>query len=259
MTAIDPGLEPIFRNNLIQNHSATDLDGEPIPPTAFELQQPRRHPPANDPLFILPLTPSATPTLAGDLRLQTGSPAIEAGDKDLYPDDLSTLDPVDPTGAAGGRAGSTSTWAPTRAVIHQRSSITVTTAAESGPGSLRDAIAELDADGTIIFDSSLAGRRIMLTSGELVIDKPLTIDASALSPGFTIDAGGWASRALRVDNGDGTLAAVTLKNIALTGGVDDQGGGLLNREALTLVNCRISGNQSPAAPAAASTTARWAS
>ena len=33
-----------------------------------------------DPLFVLPVDPAAAPTTAGNLRLQRGSPAIDAGD-----------------------------------------------------------------------------------------------------------------------------------------------------------------------------------
>ena len=94
---IESGLEPIFRNNLIENHSADDLNNSYNASSANNLD---RTLPANDPLFITPVTPSATPTLAGDLRLQTGSPAIDVGDHSLYPDDLNPLAMDDPAGAA---------------------------------------------------------------------------------------------------------------------------------------------------------------
>jgi hypothetical protein len=38
-----------------------------------------------DPLFVNPINPSDAPTIAGNLRLQDGSPAIDAGDNKLTP------------------------------------------------------------------------------------------------------------------------------------------------------------------------------
>src|SRR5438132_14144234 len=47
---------------------------------------------------------------------------------------------------------------------------------DSGPGSLRQALADAHNGDTIIFDSNLNGRNIVLTSDELVIDKNVTIN-----------------------------------------------------------------------------------
>ena len=58
--------------------------------------------------------------------------------------------------------------------------ITVTTAADAGPGSLRQAISDVCAGGQIDFDAGLAGQTITLGS-QLVIDKELTIDAGSLA------------------------------------------------------------------------------
>lgn len=54
--------------------------------------------------------------------------------------------------------------------------ITVTSPADSGAGSLRAAIAAASNGDTIQFDASLNGQSITLTSGELAIDKNITID-----------------------------------------------------------------------------------
>ena len=53
--------------------------------------------------------------------------------------------------------------------------ITVTNTNDSGPGSLRQALADANDGDTINFDGSLKGQSIALTSGELVIDKSITI------------------------------------------------------------------------------------
>jgi hypothetical protein len=54
--------------------------------------------------------------------------------------------------------------------------IIVTTTLDSGPGSLRDAIAAACTGDTIQFDPALNGQSIMLTTTELTIDKNITID-----------------------------------------------------------------------------------
>ena len=54
--------------------------------------------------------------------------------------------------------------------------ITVTSTADSGPGSLRDAIAAASNGDTIQFDAALNGQSITLTSAELTIDKNITIN-----------------------------------------------------------------------------------
>src|SRR5262249_48192798 len=56
------------------------------------------------------------------------------------------------------------------------STLTVLNNLDSGGGSLRGEIAIAASGDTIVFDKSLAGQTIKLTSGELVITKSLTID-----------------------------------------------------------------------------------
>lgn len=73
---------------------------------------------------------------------------------------------------------------------------TVTTLADSGPGSLRATIAALPPGGTITFDPSLDGGTIALAS-QISLDKNLTVDASALPGGLTISGNG-SSRVLEI-------------------------------------------------------------
>ncbi|MGD1804093.1 DUF4347 domain-containing protein [Dapis sp. BLCC M126] len=63
--------------------------------------------------------------------------------------------------------------------------ITVTNNNDSGTGSLRQAIADANPGDTIEFDSSLTNQTITLTSGQLEIDKDLTIDGGN-APNLTI-------------------------------------------------------------------------
>lgn len=116
---------------------------------------------------------------------------------------------------------------------------------EFGYGTLRNAIDRAGAGSTIVFDSSLSGATIVLTAGELVLDKDLTFDATALPEGITIDASGGTSgnRVMTIPAG----VSATLKGLTLTGGDATtapvpNGGALLNLGTLQLSDCTIRGN-----------------
>ena len=125
---------------------------------------------------------------------------------------------------------------------------------DDGDVSLRDAIALANAGDTIDFDASLDGGTILLTLGELAVTRSMTIDATALTVGLTIDASGNdptpdehngdGSRVFNIDDGDDdTDSPVTVRGLSLTGG--DPGvnaGAIQSRETLTVTNCTISGN-----------------
>lgn len=118
------------------------------------------------------------------------------------------------------------------------------------PGSLRNVIDFASPNGTIRFDPSLDGQTITLTEGELFIDKPLTIDASNLPCGITIDAG-QNSRVLRT--AASTSNGLTLVGLTLTNGRSPEGataefpsgdgGGIHNTGNLTLRNCTLSDSE----------------
>jgi len=98
------------------------------------------------------------------------------------------------------------------------------------PGTLRQAIFDAeqfdDAD-TIVFASNLDGATITLTEGQLVITEEVTIDATALASGLTIDASGNDPTPTQ-NNGDGSRVfrilpsannkEFALKGLAITGG-----------------------------------------
>jgi hypothetical protein len=109
--------------------------------------------------------------------------------------------------------------------------------ADSGSGSLRYALAHAIAGSTITFDASLSGQTITLTSGELLVNQNLVVDASALTNGITI-SGNHNSRVLEFASGiTSALTALTIAN-----GNNSNGGGVLNGGTLTINRCTLSGN-----------------
>jgi hypothetical protein len=118
------------------------------------------------------------------------------------------------------------------------SALTVTTAADSGAGSLRADIAAANNGDTINFASSLKGKTITLTSGELLINKALTIQGPGAAQ-LTI-SGGNASRVFDVTSSQ----PVVLAGLTVSNGVSAAtGGGIYNTGTLTVNQCTISGDQ----------------
>ena len=117
--------------------------------------------------------------------------------------------------------------------------LTVTNANDSGAGSLRQAIADAAAGDTIVFDPGLSGQTITLTSGQLVIDKNLTLDGSALAAQITV-SGNNASRVFYVNAG----VTCTLQSLTVANGsaVDVSGGGIYNAGTLNVTDSTLSGN-----------------
>ena len=106
---------------------------------------------------------------------------------------------------------------------------------DSGPGSLRQVLADAPADFTVTFAANVAGQTITLTGSEIVLDKNLTIDGN-----ITID-GNANSRIFNVSSG----ATVVLKDLTVTNGIANNGGGIYNQGTLTLQgDASISGNRS---------------
>ena len=117
----------------------------------------------------------------------------------------------------------------------------VTSLADSGLGSLRQAILDANANGaadTITFDETLAGGTILLSSGELTIaddtaDPDLTIDGDVDgdgAPDITVDAQD-SSRVFFIATG----ADATSQGLVITGGIENFG-------TLTVTGSTISGN-----------------
>jgi hypothetical protein len=112
---------------------------------------------------------------------------------------------------------------------------------DSGAGSLRQAISTAAAGAYITFSNSLAGATILLTNGQLMVTNNLTIDASALPGGLTIN-GNHASRIFQIASGaTGKMVALNLTNGYSTGA----GGAIYNDGMLSLANCTLAGNTGP--------------
>ena len=115
----------------------------------------------------------------------------------------------------------------------------VTTAADSGAGSLRQIIAAACDGAAITFDSAgvfATPQTIALTSGELVIDRNLTVNAG--SSQVTV-SGNNASRVFNVNAGK----AFTIIGLTISGGQNaGSGGGIVNDGTLTVVDSTLSGN-----------------
>jgi hypothetical protein len=142
-------------------------------------------------------------------------------------------------------------------------SITVNTLVDENNGvavggiSLRDAIAAAAPGDTINFASSLTSSgpaTILLTNGELLIDKSLTINGPGATR-LTIDASGnkppnpspfdsaW-SRVIEIDDQASALKNVSISGLTLAGGgANGDGGGILNQESLQLNDITILGNR----------------
>ncbi len=124
--------------------------------------------------------------------------------------------------------------------------LTVINTNDSGAGSLRQAIAAAaQTNDVIVFAPGVTGT-ITLTSGELVVDKHVTITGPGAT-NLTI-SGNNASRVIKVSGANGlvvTLSGLRIANGRITGNPNANfgGGGIYNGFAkLTLRNCEIVNN-----------------
>src|SRR5262245_54055967 len=117
--------------------------------------------------------------------------------------------------------------------------ITVSYYNDSGPGSLRQALAAANDGDTINFNSSLNGQ-ITLTSGQLMVDKGVNITGPGANR-LAVSAN-HASRVFYIAAGkDVTISGLTITNGSAPS--PNFGGGIYNDHAtLTLSSCTISGN-----------------
>ena len=117
--------------------------------------------------------------------------------------------------------------------------ITVTNGNDSGPGSLRQALADANDGDTINFDPSV--NIVTLTTAELAITKSITISASPQM--VTVQRASQAPqfRIFHVMPGH----SVEINGLTISGGhiTGDNGGGILNdNSTLTIAHCTVNGN-----------------
>jgi hypothetical protein len=116
--------------------------------------------------------------------------------------------------------------------------ITVTNTNDSGPGSLRQALADANDGDTINF--AVTGT-IGLTTGELLVTSSITISGPG-AENLAVD-GNAKSRVFHIASSQSvTISGLTIAN----GHASDTGGGIYNDHAsLTLSNCVVTGNSAP--------------
>ena len=112
---------------------------------------------------------------------------------------------------------------------------TVTTTADSGAGSLRQALIDVSSGGTITVDPSLAGQTITLQSDLPNININCTIEGNGI-----IISGNNARRIFLVS----TNTTVTINRVHFTYGRSTPGGAINNNGSLTLNSCIFSNNTS---------------
>jgi hypothetical protein len=124
------------------------------------------------------------------------------------------------------------------------STFTVVSPADSGVGTLRNAVALAASGDTIAFDPSLSGQAITLTSGELRVTKALRI--AGPGPDQLAVSGGFLSRVFEVAGG----AELTLTGLTVTQGEANFGAGLLNHGTLVVENAAVTDNLAVGTPGA---------
>ena len=115
--------------------------------------------------------------------------------------------------------------------------ITVTNGNNTGTGSLRNAISSAASGDVIVFSGVTT---VTLTSGELLVDKNLTINGGS---GVTITRGSGSFRIFHISNN----ATVSMSNLTVSNGTNSVSGGAYQNDlgcSLTLTACVLTGNSS---------------
>jgi hypothetical protein len=117
------------------------------------------------------------------------------------------------------------------------STLTVTSAEDSGAGSLRAAIAAANSGDTINFNPSLAWQTVRLTSGELAINESLDIEGLGADQ-LTISG----TNISRVFDINASSADVTIAGLTVANGAAGHGGAIYNAGTLTISNSTLANN-----------------
>jgi len=128
----------------------------------------------------------------------------------------------------------------------------VTSTADNGAGTLREALANVCTAPNNVITFNIAGagpHTITLTSGELVVGKNVTIRNNS-GESITV-SGNNLSRVFNINSGK----TATIIGLTMSGGAATGGAAIINDGALTIVNSTLSGNAATADGGAISTTA----
>jgi hypothetical protein len=130
--------------------------------------------------------------------------------------------------------------------------IVVTSTADSGPGTLRAALATAATDGSanITFDPTVFAtpQTITLTSGTLNIPSNTTITGATSGSGASLAnlvtvSGGGSTSNFSVFTVNGGVSGATIANLVIANGhIDSQGGGILNAGSLAVINSTLANN-----------------
>jgi CSLREA domain-containing protein len=177
-----------------------------------------------------------------------GSPAIDKGkyagssqDQRGYarPVDLSTV--TNASGGDGNDIGAYEVQPNDQPAGCNAANPVVSNTNDAGTGSLRDVIGTVCAGSTISFASNVRGA-IKLTSGELLVNKSLTINGPGANL-LSVQRSASASTSFRIFNiADHLNVAISGLTIANGNRAGNLGGGIYNSSALTLANVTVSGN-----------------
>ncbi|HEY0322463.1 MAG TPA: Calx-beta domain-containing protein, partial [Pyrinomonadaceae bacterium] len=190
--------------------------------------------PANCSIASLPVGSLAVFTLVGHVPSGTSDGATYQNTATVS---TSTQDPNDINNSSNATA----------TVVTCNTDVAVTTNADSGAGSLRQAILDACPGSTIIFAPNVVGF-ITLTSGELLIDKNLTIRGPGASLLTVMRSTAIGTSNFRIFNvASGNIA--TISGLAMANGVGtpggnsvSDGGAILNDGMLALVSSVVTGN-----------------
>jgi len=123
--------------------------------------------------------------------------------------------------------------------VARSATLIVANTADTGAGSLRQTVVGANSGDTVIFTNTLSGQIILLTSGQIVLTKNVTIDGSGLAAVVQIN-GNHNSRIFSITNG----VTAQLSSLIITNGYAlEDGGGIENNGVLTLNNMTITGNR----------------
>jgi len=197
---------------------------------------------SGDPLFV--------DEAAGDYRLQLSSPCKNTGDNTYIPTDVLDVDDdgdetevidIDYAGEIRVLGCGTSTVDMGAYETFEGNGI-VTTTADDGIGSLRYSVAAACSGDTITFDPSINTQLIQLTTGQITLDKDLTIIGNGIANTIIDGSMDSNSRLLQVNLG----STVHFEELTMQygGGMNytGSGAGIVGNGMISMLNCKFSNN-----------------